>query len=402
METSGPLSFGQLSVMRAVQDLPVTQWHESNLRTLWTLPEPVPPAKAVAARHALRTRHVSLRTVYDLDDPAVPRQVVRSAAARKRWESSLAAKTSSTDAVRVFSQCRPAARSRARKPSARCSWAISVSRWGGCPAGVRPGSRRAASMFCHRICLADPSATMWWLTSATRSARASRRGGVSVFALLLAAHATAVAEVQGVRSIPMRMESSNRHGNSWTGHVTSMNQWAPTHVGVSAGGAVTALAQRLALGLGLGLGLKSLPAFRNGVFDLDAVTRRCARHPAAVASHDEVWSFNFIVRGVSGDPGSFEPFEATEEDDRRPAYEPAFLTLGPRFHPRVMDDGADAWALRLRANGVPRETAGAVLRTMHETLLAQGRAGVPRKARVRARTLGAPSAWGVPLNPPVP
>jgi len=429
VQTSGPLTFGQLSVMRAVQDLPVAQWHESNLRTLWTLPEPVPPARAVAALHALRARHVSLRTVYDLGDPAVPRQSVRDdvdpsievlaadgtdeaemrtmlAASAARpfclwsecawravvltrdglaerialvnhhivadgsakqilWQDLLAAlrepgpaaAVQQPDLLTAMAREQRSEGFRARLRSAERHWekALAASVAGGPP--PRPsGNAPPEEVFVARL-----------LSRRSRAAaeRVAGHGGVSVFAVLLAAYATAVAEVQGVRSIPMRMVSSNRHGNPWTGHVTSMNQWVPVHVDVPAGDTVAELARRL--------GLKSLQAFRNGVFDLDAVTRLCARHPAAVASHDEVWSFNLIVQGVSGDPGSFEPFEVTEEEDGRVAYEPAFLTLGPRFYLRVMDDGKGAWALRLRARGVPHDTAGAVLRTVHETLLAEGR-----------------------------
>ncbi|MEW1870470.1 condensation domain-containing protein [Streptomyces caelestis] len=430
MGTSGPLTFGQLSVMRAVQDLPVEQWHESNLRTLWTLPEPVPPTRAVNALRALCARHVSLRTVYDISEPTTPRQLVHEdaepaievmradgvsdaevralladSAARPftlwseyAWRAVVLTREGMAVQVALVNHhvvadgsakqilwedmltaLREPDALAARKPYLLSEMA-EQQRSDGFRGRLRAAERHWEKTLTTSLVDAPkperPSgpqdevfvARLLSRRSRTAVERVAARSGVSMFALLLAAYAQAVAEVQGVRSIPMRMVSSNRHGNPWTGHVTSMNQWVPTHVEVPAGTSVTALAQRL--------GLRSLQAFRNGIFDLDAIDEMCGRFPAAIASHDAVWSFNLIVKGVSGDPGSFEPFEVAEEDDGRIGYESAFLTLGPRFYLRVMDDGADAWALRLRARGVPRETAGAILRSVHETLIAEGRAPV--------------------------
>ncbi len=77
---TGPLSFGQLSVWRDIEELPPDGQHQANLVFQQSLAGAgVPVPQVVAAVDLLRERHESLRTVFDLTDPAAPVQVVRPA-----------------------------------------------------------------------------------------------------------------------------------------------------------------------------------------------------------------------------------------------------------------------------------------------------------------------------------
>jgi len=71
---TAPLHFGQLSVWRAQQAIPVDRWPEYNLLTMWRLPAGATTAAVARALHALTVRHESLRTHFDL--PARRQQIM--------------------------------------------------------------------------------------------------------------------------------------------------------------------------------------------------------------------------------------------------------------------------------------------------------------------------------------
>ncbi|MFI2369919.1 condensation domain-containing protein [Streptomyces sp. NPDC018833] len=420
MSTTGPLSFGQLSVMRAVQSLPVERWHESNLKTLWVLPTAVPVAAAHRALRTLAVRHESLRTIYDISDPACPRQVVHEdpntavdvvdvgrateqelrgittdiahrpfdlwseyawrasiltrdgeathvamvnhhiladgTAKKVLWDDLMTALTSpETPAESAYSLIRTAEEQRsyefrAKRLAAERHWekTLTASIDGGIPPENGDGGTEVI-----RGCLRSRR-------SRAAAEQLATRVGLSVSVVLLAAYARAIAEVQGVRSIPMRMASSNRHGHPWVDHVTSMNQWTPLHIGVEDGTSFEDLARPLAM--------RSLQAYRNGMFDHDAIAAIRSRFPQHIARNESTWAFNHIIAGSSGDPGAFEEF-GSEEGEL--TWEPVFLALGPRFYLRVTDNGNDAWAIRLRARGLGRDAVSEILTTIHKTLLSE-------------------------------
>jgi hypothetical protein len=70
-----PLSYGQLSVWRFIEELPRARWAEVNLGRLLPLPEGVTTAATRAAVAAVCRRHESLRTTYRFDAPQGPVQV---------------------------------------------------------------------------------------------------------------------------------------------------------------------------------------------------------------------------------------------------------------------------------------------------------------------------------------
>lgn len=425
LTTTGPLSFGQLSVMRAVQDLPVERWHESNLTTVWPLPEPVP---VTAVRDALRTmtaRHPSLRTVYDLSRPLAPRQSVHE-------EADAAVEVHAVDGAGAAEIGRITAQA-AHRPfdlTAECAWRAHVfTRDGAATHVALQGHHIVADGSSKKVLGEDLTAALYdrdplaphaaysltdmahqqrgdtfahrrraaerhWEKTLTASleggirpdpretagttgsdgadvvqgclrSRASRaaagelaeRLGLSVPVVLLAAYAHAVGEVQDVHSLPMRLASSNRHGHAWTGHVTSMNQWTPLHIATDP---TVSFADRARP-----LEMRCLQAYRNGMFDHDAIAAIRGRFPAHVALNESTWAFNHIVAGSSGGPAVLD--ESWQEAEL--TWEPVFLALGPRFYLRVTDNGPGGWEIRLRARGLGREQVAALLRTMHETLL---------------------------------
>lgn len=61
-----PLTFGQLSVWRDVEDLPADRAHEANVADVWTVPSDVPVHRIVTAFEGLTQRHEGLRIRYDV------------------------------------------------------------------------------------------------------------------------------------------------------------------------------------------------------------------------------------------------------------------------------------------------------------------------------------------------
>jgi condensation domain-containing protein len=74
--STGPLTFGQMSVWREIAALPRERWHEVNLIHRIEFAKPVSRRQLCQVLTALDAKHESLRTVYEIDDPAEPRQRV--------------------------------------------------------------------------------------------------------------------------------------------------------------------------------------------------------------------------------------------------------------------------------------------------------------------------------------
>jgi len=78
-QRSSPLTFGQLSVWRDVQDLPPDRAHEANLADVWTVRPDVPQDRILAALGELARRHESLRIRYE-DGPLGLRMILPGSA----------------------------------------------------------------------------------------------------------------------------------------------------------------------------------------------------------------------------------------------------------------------------------------------------------------------------------
>ena len=71
-----PLTYGQLSVWRSIEHLPLDTT-EANLSRTWDLPDGVDAAAVRGALDALEARHEALRTVFELTGARGITQVVR-------------------------------------------------------------------------------------------------------------------------------------------------------------------------------------------------------------------------------------------------------------------------------------------------------------------------------------
>lgn len=77
---SAPLTFGQLSTLRHMQQWPAARWWEANLTREHVLAPGTDLARVNAALAAVARHHSSLRVTFDLSGPGEPRQILTSGA----------------------------------------------------------------------------------------------------------------------------------------------------------------------------------------------------------------------------------------------------------------------------------------------------------------------------------
>lgn len=71
---TAPLTFGQMSVWRDIDQQSRERWHEANVAHTFALPGPVSCNQLSQAMTRLCAKHESLRTIYEVADPQRPRQ----------------------------------------------------------------------------------------------------------------------------------------------------------------------------------------------------------------------------------------------------------------------------------------------------------------------------------------
>lgn len=413
MPADGPLTFGQLSLWRNVQDLPRARWHEPNLTTVWPLPA---CTRVEAVRNALllmEQRHVALRTTYDVSDPRNPRQRPHEpgraldVAVREGTEDD-AHRLVAEMAVEPFDlrtdfgwRVRIIARGDTATHLAMVHHHILADGWGkgvlwqdllaaitspdGLPdnayslvelAEAQRGKEfEARSRAVRRHWentltaaseggLADGDASADVVQACLRSRRSraaaahiAERLGLTTTTVLLTAYAIATERVQHVRSIPFRLLAANRVNPLWSHYLTTMNQWTPAHV--ESGDDFATLARRLHR--------RGMQAYRLGMYDPDEIASLRGEFPVHIGATESAWAYNYITDAVSKDPRF--PDGA---DDPAVTWEPVFQALGPRIYLRVTDDGHSSWVLRLRARGVPDDQVAALLHGTHDVLIAEG------------------------------
>lgn len=416
--TRGPLTFGQTSMWRGIADLPRDRWPELNLADVWPMPVPVGYGRVRDALALMAIRHPALRTTYNFDDPQTPlqclhpvgslpvellesppedmRQFVSALAAepislhkeygwsayvitRKQIATHLAmvfhhmtadgmgvqifwdefvrllrddsdpgTAESKYDLIQLAIDQRQAPAQQARQQTVARHWHATLAM-----------SSRALSSAVDDSSSDVPVLLVRLRSRHSRAAASKLAGqtGTSVASVLLAAYARAIAEVQGVQSIPMRILSANRYEKRWEQCVTSLNQWAPLHIDVGAE-SFGALAVRSHTA--------SLLAYLHGMFDPDAIASICAQYPARVAEMEHVWAINYIPASPSPDPGTPQT-----EVDGQLTWEPAFRNLGARFYLRAVDREDGTWILQLRTRGVSQHQAGDLIRRVHENLISE-------------------------------
>jgi Condensation domain len=414
----GPLTFGQTSMWRGIMDLSRDRWPEVNLADVWPLPVPVEYGRVRDALAVMAIRHPTLRTTYDFDDPRTPLQCLHPvgrlpvemlespAENMRQFVSSLAAKPISLHkdygwSAYVITRRRIATHfamvfhhMTADGMGIKIFWdeLVSLLRNGSEPSAAesnydliqlaidqrqtpaRQARQQAAARHWHATLTtsshalssaADDSSSdlpvlLVRLHSRRSRAAASKLAGqtrTSVAAVLLAAYARAIAEVQGVQSIPMRVLSSNRYERRWEQCVTSLNQWAPLHidVGTESFGELAVRSHTA-----------SLLAYLHGMFDPDAVAAICAQYPAHVAEIEHVWAINYIPATPSRDHGT-----AQADADGQLTWEPALRNLGARFYLRAVDREDGTWTLQLRTRGIDQRQAGALIQRVHYNLISE-------------------------------
>ncbi|HKS99813.1 MAG TPA: condensation domain-containing protein [Rugosimonospora sp.] len=403
--STGPLSYGQLSVWRDVQTLPPHRWHEANDWNGWRVPEGVDSRRVRQAVAALSARHPSLRTRYDFSDPACPRQGVAAAADVEIIEGPIEGDPMVEQAQLV---------NRPFDLDTDFGWRIRIVTAGGRPTDIfmikhhmvadgwcgdvlahdfqaflrdpavdsaatgpldlaawqhdprQERTRVAAAGYWEKLFAAgtgtgfpgaDPSGsgalrcTIRSRPAYAGAARLAARTGTSVSSVVLAAYTLAVAEVAGVDALVAQTMCSNRFSPQWRQVVTSMNQWTAMPVA-----AVDDLAEHAAL-----VHRAVLTAYRFGMYNVDTVAGlRTAAAQRRGTEHAATCAFNFLTEPQLTGPLS---------DDGALYWDEPFSTVGPECYLVAAEEAGTALMLRVRTKGIAQEQVTAFMTRLHALLV---------------------------------
>jgi hypothetical protein len=421
MPFPGPLSFGQISLWRDIQGLPRDRWHEVNISAVWELPEGTGAAAVKDALKALAHRHPSLRTTYDLSDPRHPVQLVhepdslpdlnvseetagdvretarrmaaqpfdltaefgwrgrvvtRSGTAthlvfthhhltadnwsqgilREEFQKALADPGAFFDRTDSYSLITMAEEQRgdafkARRAAAERHWEKVLAASAEIPERPRTTS---AEPPCDVLQAAVRSTA-----AQTAAEQLADRLSLPKASVLLTAYTRAVAQVCGLPSVPVRLQSSNRGNARWGSYVTSMNQWAADCLDAGPGTGFAELAQAV--------NKAAFLAYRMGIYDPDSIRQIKRRFPSASVDPEPVWAFNYMVRPAVG------AADPEESDVPVVTWEQQVSAIGPKFHTRFIEDGSAALTIWLRGRQVSKELVSELLLGIHEVLVSEAR-----------------------------
>ncbi|MBM0274281.1 condensation domain-containing protein [Micromonospora tarensis] len=394
------MSFGQLSVYRVMQTLPLDRWAETYLVSLVPIPAARTDDDIVAALTVVAQRHESLRSRF-LDGPRGPGQVVSPT-----WHPEL---------VHVelpgggAEEATTAIRDTCRRPfdwDAGACWRAVVITDGGRPVvlglivdhivsdgwGLRrvaaelrallgSGSDRdeellaaappqpqqladfqrsdewrrrrdATTRYWDGLLRDLPADVFPWSTEAgsvgrlgvvLRSARAryalgvaAHRLGASPHNVLLSLYAIAAREMLGLPDLALTLQAGNRSLPRWQGIVSSMNQYAPVPV---VGAPVGGDFARLTETVSK----MSLRAYWHGMYDLDSVREQVFRARGVELDFD--CFFNWQAFDVRQDAGTGPP-----PDERQAVVERVHPSrqVGPRLDLKVQ--GGDGLSITVRVD----------------------------------------------------
>ena len=383
-EHDAPLTFGQLSVWRSLEALPLPRRVEGNVPRTWPVPANTTPAQLAAAWNALVTRHEGLRTRFVPDGSGGLRQ--RVGQADPDWAPAVVGLPAGGPAA--------AADDLALDPMDLASgygWRVALTdrtadgarqvlvvvhhivadawSWGqlqgellaalaGDPPtepGLRPvdlareqwaeaaaGRRRAAVEYvsgCFRTlpsseALAIPvdsgrriQAELVTPAGHRALAAIADRGGIFVQSALLAMTAICVHRLWDGTEAKIMLVSGNRTDRRWHRLVTSMNQMVPVPIGPAAEDLTFAELARAMQGA-------SLRAFRHGVYDVDAVMA------AGINLFDWRNMFNFMAPDLPSAPANGTARELRRQRPWRHA--------GPRIDVKIY--GSPALKINIRAD----------------------------------------------------
>lgn len=395
----GPLSYGQLYLLRDIEHLPRERWHEANAWSRWSLATGVATERVRQALRSLATRCPSLRTTYDLSDPARPRQRITTdddveitatepgtgedatarvaeainqpfdLRARPAWRAHVLTERGHATEVflvrhhivadgpsdtvlekefRTFLSDQSTTRAMTgpldlalwqRSPEQQLAWA----------AAVEHRDRAFATAGSHGFPGVDPARTgalQCVLQSSAAHAHARELAAgtrTSVSSVVLAVYTLAVAQVTGLERLVAESECSNRFDPRWREVVSSMVQ--PVAIPVTA---VDDLADHVTR-----VHRAAMTAYRRGMYDVDAV----AKLPSA-GDHTATCGYNF-----------FPWLELAEQraDDPEPVWEKPTAAVRAGCSLRAAEKGTTL-KLCLRTSGIERDRAAAVMKHMRALL----------------------------------
>jgi hypothetical protein len=419
--STGPLTFGQLSVWRDIEALPAERWHEPNSASYLDLPSGTTDAEVGRLFTALDAAHPGMRTVIDTTDRSAPRQVLLDPLDRLRL-----AEVDDGPGLLESLRSVPFELERERP------WRVLAVRP---PPGAAAGRARRLAFVQHHMCFdvaahevlradlramvgegrsPEPSADLVDLAREQRSepvwlrrAEATRRHLAAVYEqapaefagrgpqhgpviltltsrrlrLALAALAAragtgladavvagAVVAARGLtddQPLVVGLMASNRYSVRWERLITSMNQWIPIRLaGRSADSADSADLADVARAVAG----RTLRAYRLAMYDVDDVRDVGPRSAGLSPSQRPSLAVNVVdtadVEAPHGD------YEQTAEVRR----EPVLCAAGPRAYLRVAA-GPDRVQLVLRTTGLPPQVPARLLRRVYEVVTGTGPPG---------------------------
>lgn len=409
------MTFGQLSVLRALQRMPADHWSGTYHVAVVETPRPVQPEEVTSALRTLAGRHDSLRTHFSEDATVTVRDRVgdmavdvvsvpdcdaegaqtigeRHAVRRFDWDTELAWRAVAIhDGTKVSHIALVIDHIVADGPD-RLVHELTALLGGDSAAGTRwlaeeppqPADlaaeqrsdawrhkRVAADRYWDRLLReSDPTVfpvpaltgtgrvTMTMHSSLTRGelARSAARLGVTAQSILLALTAAAVTVVRDADKVVLSIQSSNRFDAKWRDIVSSMNQAVPLPVTAAPGDThFTDFVRKTQAA--------NVRAYGNGAYDIDAAREKVRAVRGTELTFDNY--FNFLTQELTED-GDTEPPRFVGSRPRR-QYGPTFdlkVRRGPdmpvavRTDPALLDEAGIRALLEWLAGEITRLARG--------------------------------------------
>jgi hypothetical protein len=376
-----PLTFGQLSVLRGLQQLPPERWAETYTAAVVELPADATVATVTAALTVLGERHESLRTHFSnvvespssrtmpaprvepmlvdvpgVDESAARREADRVARQRFDWDSQFAWRqvlVHDGDRLRyaVLVVDHIAADGWGmRRLAAELRALLGDDEQGRFFLGQSPPRprelarlqrsdewlprRAGAAAYWHRLLRQSSSGSFPWPAGGTGRIqstlysgrarwdlhRAARRLKISPQAVALALTAVMAGAVFGLDDVVLTLQASNRFDRRWQHIVSSMNQAAPLPVRLDVDQSVDHFVRSMHVA--------SINAYRHGSYDVDEV-RSLVLADRGVPLRLDAY-FNFMAGDTPADGAEPETHAPARVERSRP-----YRQLGPRFDVKV-------------------------------------------------------------------
>ncbi len=426
-----PLTFGQLSVWRDIENLPRDQWYMPNNSWAVSLPDGVALSRVRRAVRTLAERHESLRTTFSIRPGSKPVGILHqidSAAVGLdvkqvaphdvgAVKDSLARMPFDLRSQFCWRMCVTTCDRRPRFLVAVLNHMIADATAHAVlraelaallqdrPLGAAPSlvaltteqhsaqwaRRNEASLAYWRRILADPGSrppqgpaadggpfavASLHSAAACVAARTLADGlGISTAAVILAAYYGAIFRATGASRARVRIMSGNRFDPRWRELVTSMNQWIPL--------VVTRPDHQDFPGFASQVARASMFASRHGIYDVDEAADLCRQLLGRPDALDLDYSFNVVPAPP--------PAGSAQDEDAGIVWGAPFSSAGARFYLKVFEQEALTFTLRVPGHSRHRDGAEGLLRTIRDVLI---EAGPPAAQRPGGGRRLAPGAAG--------